>query len=76
MQVIKVDKGLALLLPKAVVEELGLKEGDDVSALSLTKDTVKEQKAIIREEFLRQLEQFRFPLPDDYKFDRDEANER
>ncbi len=29
-----------------------------------------------REEFLEALKQFRFELPADYKFDRDEANER
>ena len=29
-----------------------------------------------RAEFLRQVEQFQFPLPEGYKFDRDEANER
>jgi len=29
-----------------------------------------------RAEFLRLLHQFHFPLPERYKFDRDEANER
>ena len=29
-----------------------------------------------RAEFLRQAEAFRFQLPEGYKFDRDEANER
>jgi antitoxin MazE len=29
-----------------------------------------------RAEFLRLLDQFHFPLPERYKFDRDEANER
>jgi hypothetical protein len=29
-----------------------------------------------RASFLRQMEQFQFPLLDGYKFDRDEANER
>ena len=76
MQVFKVDDSLAVRLPKAVVDELGLKEGDDVSVLPLARDTVAVQKAATRAEFLRQMEQFRFPLPEGYTFDRDEANER
>jgi antitoxin MazE len=76
MQVFKVDDSLAVRLPKAVVDDLGLKEGDDVSVLPLAKDAVTVQKAATRAEFLRQMEQFRFPLPDGYNFDRDEANER
>ncbi|MGJ4997353.1 AbrB/MazE/SpoVT family DNA-binding domain-containing protein [Bradyrhizobium sp. HKCCYLS3077] len=76
MQVIKVDDSLAVLLPKTLVDELGLKEGDDVSVLSIAKDTMTTQRAATRAEFLKQIEQLRFPLPDGYKFDRDEANER
>ena len=67
---------LAVRQPKAVVDELGLKEGDDVSVLPFAKDAVTVQKAPTRAEFLKQMERFRFPLPDGYKFDRDEANER
>jgi antitoxin MazE len=70
------DSRLAVRLPKAVVDELGLKEGDDVSVLPLAKDAVTVQKAAARAEFLRQTERFRFPLPDGYKFDRHEASER
>ena len=76
MRVFKVDDSLAVRLPKAVVDELGLKEGDDVSVLPLAKDAVTVQKAATRAEFLKQMERFRFPLPDGYKFDRDDANER
>ncbi|CCD85709.1 Conserved protein of unknown function; putative SpoVT/AbrB-like, predicted transcription regulator T [Bradyrhizobium sp. ORS 285] len=76
MQVIKVDDSLAVLLPKKLVDELGIKEGDDVSVLSLAKDAIAVQKAATRAEFLKQIEPLRFPLPADYKFDRDEANGR
>ncbi|MGJ5139651.1 AbrB/MazE/SpoVT family DNA-binding domain-containing protein [Bradyrhizobium oligotrophicum] len=76
MQVIKVDDSLAVLLPKTLVDELGIKEGDDVNVLSIAKDAVAVQKAATRAEFLKQIDQFRFPLPEGYKFDRDEANER
>jgi antitoxin MazE len=76
MQVFKVNDSLAVRLPKAVVDELGLKEGDDVSVLPLARHAVTVQKAATRAEFLRQMEQFRFPLPDGYRFDRGEANER
>ena len=76
MQVFKRNHGLAVELPKTLVDELGLKEGDSVSVLALAKDAVAIQKAATRAEFLTQMEQFRFPLPESYKFDRDEANER
>jgi antitoxin MazE len=41
-----------------------------------SKDQVAVAKVDQRAEFLRQAEQFRFPLPEGFKFDRDEANER
>jgi antitoxin MazE len=34
------------------------------------------EKVDKRAEFLKRMEQFRWPLPEGYKFDRDEANKR
>jgi antitoxin MazE len=76
MQVFKMNDSLAVELPKAVVDELGLKEGDELSVIPTATDGVTVQKVDARAEFLRQMEQFRFPLPKGYKFDRDETNER
>jgi antitoxin MazE len=41
-----------------------------------SKRQIAVEKVDKRAEFLKQMEQFRFPLPEGYKFDRDEANER
>jgi len=76
MQVIRLNNGLAVQLPEAVVDELGLKEGDDLRVVPAGKDAVAVEKVATRDEFLRQLKQFHFPLPDDYRFDREQANER
>ena len=76
MRVSKWGNSLAIRLPAAVVEALGLKEGDDVdvrvskeSALELAgKPTIEDDLA-----FLKSL---RGSLPAGFKFDRDEAHER
>ena len=41
-----------------------------------TKARIEVEKVDKRAEFLRQVDQFHFPLPEGYRFDRDEANER
>lgn len=76
MQVSKWGNSLAVRLPKALVEALKLSPGDELNVVEASKGRIAVEKVDKRAEFLRQVEQFRFPLPDDYKFDRDEANER
>lgn len=76
MQVSKWGNSLAVRLPKALVEALKLSPGDELDVVEASKDRIAVEKVDKRAEFLRQAEQFRFPLPEDYKFDRDEANER
>lgn len=76
MQVSKWGNSLAVRLPAAVVEALDLKAGDEVEinvaglrAFEIArKPTLDERLEIIRG--------FRDSLPPDFKFDRDEANER
>jgi antitoxin MazE len=41
-----------------------------------SKRQIAVEKADKRTEFLKQMEQFHWPAPEGYKFDRDEANER
>lgn len=76
MQVSKWGNSLAVRLPKTLVEKLGLSPGDELEIVEATKEKIAVEKIDKRAEFLKQMEQFRFPLPEDYKFDRDEANER
>ncbi|MGH6680081.1 MAG: AbrB/MazE/SpoVT family DNA-binding domain-containing protein [Bradyrhizobium sp.] len=76
MQVSKWGNSLAVRLPKRLVDELNLAPGDELDVVEASKDRIAVEKVDKRTEFLRQVEQFRFPLPEGYKFDRDEANER
>ena len=76
MLVSKWGNSLAVRLPKALVEALNLSPGDELNVVEASKGEIAVEKVDKRAEFLRQVEQFRFPLPEGYKFDRDEANER
>lgn len=76
MLVSKWGNSLAVRLPKALVEALNLAPGDELNVVEASKDLIAVEKVDKRAEFLKQAEQFRIPLPDGYKFDRDEANER
>jgi antitoxin MazE len=76
MLVSKWGNSLAVRLPKKLVEALKLSPGDELEVVAVSKGKVGVEKIDKRAEFLRQAEQFHFPLPDDYTFDRDEANER
>jgi antitoxin MazE len=76
MQVSKWGNSLAVRLPKKLVEELGLVPGDELNVVEASKRQIAVEKADKRAEFLKQMQQFRWPAPEDYKFDRDEANER
>ena len=76
MQVSKWGNSLAVRLPKALVDALGLAPGDELNVVEASKRQIAVEKADKRAEFLKQMEQFHWPAPEAYKFDRDEANER
>ena len=76
MQVSKWGNSLAVRLPKALVDELHLAPGDELNVVAASKKEIAVEKRDRRAEFLEAMKQFRFELPPDYKFDRDEANER
>ena len=59
---------------RALIEKLS--PGDELEVVAVSRGKVGVEKIDKRAEFLKQAEQFRFALPKDYKFDRDEANER
>ena len=76
MRVSKWGNSLAVRLPKALVEALNLSPGDELNVVEASEGRIAVEKVDRRAEFLRQAEQFRFPLPEGYKSDRDETNER
>ena len=76
MQVEKWGDSLAVRLPAAVVEALGLKEGDDIELHVVDARSFGVARKPGREELLKRLRAFRGRLPADFKFDRDEANAR
>lgn len=76
MQVAKWGNSLAIRLPAAVVEALGLKEGDDIDVVIADDRLIGIGRKPDRLELLRRLRKFRGLIPADFKFDRDEANER
>ena len=76
MRVSKWGNSLALRLPASVVEALQLEEGDDIEIRVADTRTFAVARKPGREEFLKRLRAFRGRLPDDFKFDREDANAR
>lgn len=77
MQVSKWGNSLAVRLPKTLVDELGLKEGDELNVVAADKSTIEvETREARRQRALDQMAQRNWTLPEGYRFDRDEANER
>ena len=76
MQVGKWGNSLAVRLPAAVVEALGLKEGDEIQIEVAGERTFRVERDRTREEALERLRALRRPLPPGFHFSRDEANER
>jgi antitoxin MazE len=76
MQVLKWGDSLAVRLPKVLVEKMGLKAGDDLTILDVAERTLIVRNEDRRKAALERLASRNWTLPPDYKFDRDEANER
>jgi len=76
MQVGKWGNSLAVRLPAAVVEALELEEGDELEIHVVDARELAVARKPGREELLKRLRSFRGRLPEDFKFDRDEANAR
>lgn len=72
----KWGNSLAVRLPRAVVDTLGLKSGDRLEIVSATPERVVLAKD---RRWARAVERMRaraLPLPTDYVFDRDDGNRR
>ena len=91
MRVTYLNNKLAVRLPKALIRDLGLKSGDDLKIVSakpehitVAKDNrqtkaIEQVEAIKRRkiiEYLKYLKENPLPIPENYVFDREEANAR
>lgn len=75
MRVSKWGNSLAIRLPTAVVDALGLEEGDDVEIQVAGQRGFEVSRAPGARELLARLRRFRGRLPQSFNFDRLEANE-
>ena len=79
MQIGRWGNSLAVRLPKALVERLRLKEGDEIDSDVVEAALAKADAEALerrRDEAIERIRQTRWPLPPDYKFDREDANWR
>ena len=76
MRVAKWGNSLAIRLPAVVVEALELKEGDEVEVRVAGTRSFDVDRDRRRERAMERIRTARWKLPPDWKFDRDEANER
>lgn len=76
MLVSKWGNSLAVRLPAAVVDAMKLKEGDDIQIEVAGPHTFAITQKPSGRELLARLRKYRGRLPDDFRFDRLEANER
>lgn len=74
MQIGKWGNSLAVRLPRELVERFHLKEGDSIDGELFSRALRRAQMS--REEALQRIVELQRPLPEDYKFDREEANAR
>jgi antitoxin MazE len=76
MQVAKWGNSLAIRLPAALVEALGLREGDQIEVRIAGEREFEISRDTTRQDALARLRALRRPFPPGFRFDRDEANER
>jgi antitoxin MazE len=76
MRVSKWGNSLGIRLPAAVVEALDLKEGDEVMLYAKGARAFDVERGARDEEVLQRLRALGNRLPKDFRFDREDANER
>jgi antitoxin MazE len=76
MRVSKWGNSLAVRLPAALVEELKLKEGDQIELVARGKRKMEISSDERRRQAIEGMRKLAVPLPPGYKFDREEANAR
>lgn len=76
MQVSKWGNSLAIRLPRKLVDSLGLKEGDEIDVVSAVDHLLAIEKRVDRETALARMATRGWTVPDGYRFNREEANNR
>lgn len=76
MKVARWGNSLAVRLPQPVVEALDLSEGDDIEISVAGSRAIEVSRAPDAEALLQRLRRLRGTLPQGFRFDRLEANER
>jgi antitoxin MazE len=76
MQVSKWGNSLAIRLPAAVVEALGLREGDEIEIEVADRRRFRVARDRRRDEALEALSKLGWKLPERFRFTREEANRR
>lgn len=76
MRVSKWGNSLAVRLPAAVVDALGLSEGDQIEIRIVGKRVFEVRRDPSQQRALARLRKLRRPLPPGFAFDREEVNAR
>jgi antitoxin MazE len=76
MQVAKWGNSLAVRLPRKLVESLGLKPGDRLEIVDSETRRLTVSKADTARQALSRMERRAWTIPEDFRFDREEANQR
>ena len=76
MKIAKWGNSLAVRLPKALVEDLGLKPGNELKIVSATPKRIALAKDERRERAIERMRARAWSVPEDYVFDREEVNAR
>ena len=76
MLVAKWGNSLGVRLPRALVDDLGLKPGDNLQIVAATRARIEVKKDTRREQAVDRMRDRGLRFPAGYAFDRDEANAR
>jgi antitoxin MazE len=76
MRVAKWGNSLAVRLPKELVDSLSLKAGDELAVVDASRERLAVAKDERRKRAIDKMRARRWKLPDDYRFDREDANRR
>ena len=76
MRVSKWGNSLAVRLPARMIEDMQLKEGDEIELINADRDTFIVQRYDDPLAMLQRIRRFRGRLPERYVFDRDDAHAR
>lgn len=76
MRIFKFGDGLGVCIPQAIVDALGLKEGDDIVVRIGADRNLELATADARSQAFERIKVFKLQLPPDWTFDRDCTNSR